>query len=149
MLWLEQELLSEQELLWKQKLLNLAESQPLILQELLILQKRQKDASLYHCGAAYRSQDFVTVFLGELRGFAWAVGSYSSSQSDKGTSQKIIYKTLWQIGSPTLYHYSAIKFVDNLELMLSDVSAMLKLIHRRPLTVQGILCSWGWMFVKG
>ena len=45
-------------------------------------------------GAAYRSQDFVTVFLGELRGFAWAVGSYSSSQSDKGTSQKIIYKTL-------------------------------------------------------
>ena len=39
----------------------------------------------------------------ELRGPAWAVGSYSISQSAGGTSQNIIFKTLRQIGRPALY----------------------------------------------
>ena len=52
-------------------------------------------------GASYLSQDFV-VFPCELRGPAWAVGSYSISQSAGGTSQNIIFKTLQQIGRPAL-----------------------------------------------
>ena len=46
---------------------------------------------------------FCYVFPCELRGPAWAVGSYSISQSAGGTSQNIIYKTLRQIGRPALY----------------------------------------------
>ena len=38
----------------------------------------------------------------ELRGPAWAVGSYSISQSDGGTSQNITFETFQQIGRPTL-----------------------------------------------
>ena len=43
---------------------------------------------------------FCYVFPCELRGPAWAVGSYSISQSAGGTSQNIIFKTLRQIGAP-------------------------------------------------
>ena len=46
---------------------------------------------------------FCYVFPCELRRTAWAVGSYSISQSAEGTSQNIIFKTLRQIGRPTLY----------------------------------------------
>ena len=46
---------------------------------------------------------FCYVFPRELRGPAWAVGSYSISQSAGGTSQNIICKTLRQIGRPALY----------------------------------------------
>ena len=42
-------------------------------------------------------------FSCELPGPAWAVGSYSSSQSAGGTSQNIIFKTLRQIRCPALY----------------------------------------------
>ena len=45
---------------------------------------------------------FCYVFPCELRGPAWAVGSYSISQSAGGTSQNIIFKTLRQIGRPAL-----------------------------------------------
>ena len=45
---------------------------------------------------------FCYVFPCELRGPAWAVGSYSVSQSAGGTSQNIIFKTLRQIGRPAL-----------------------------------------------
>ena len=44
---------------------------------------------------------FCYVFPCELRRPAWAVGSYSISQSAGGTSKNIIFKTLWQIGHPT------------------------------------------------
>ena len=43
---------------------------------------------------------FCYVFPCELRGPAWAVGSYSIGQSAGGTSQHIIIKTLRQIGAP-------------------------------------------------
>ena len=46
---------------------------------------------------------FCYVFPGELQGPAWAVGSYSISQSSGGTSENIIFKTLQQIGRPTQY----------------------------------------------
>ena len=46
---------------------------------------------------------FSYVFSCELRGPAWAEGSYSISQSAGGISQKIIFKTLRQIGCPALY----------------------------------------------
>ena len=46
---------------------------------------------------------FCYVFPCELREPAWAVGSYSISQSAGGTSQIIIFKTLRQIGRPALY----------------------------------------------
>ena len=46
---------------------------------------------------------FCYVFPCELQGPAWAVGSYSISQSTGGTSQNIIFKTLRQIGCPALY----------------------------------------------
>ena len=49
---------------------------------------------------------FCYVFLCELRGPAWAVGSYSISQSARGTSQNIIFKTLRQLGRPALYKSS-------------------------------------------
>ena len=39
-------------------------------------------------------------YVCELRGPAWAVGSYSIGQSAGGTSQHIIIKTLRQIGAP-------------------------------------------------
>ena len=42
------------------------------------------------------------VFPCEFPGPAWAVGSYSISQSAGGTSQNIIFKTLRQIGRPAL-----------------------------------------------
>ena len=42
------------------------------------------------------------------RGPAWALGSYNISQSAGGTSQKIIFKTLRQIGLPALYMSSEI-----------------------------------------
>ena len=45
---------------------------------------------------------FCYVFPCELRGPAWAVGSYSNSQSARGTSQNIIFKTLRRIGCPAL-----------------------------------------------
>ena len=45
---------------------------------------------------------FCYVFPCELRGPAWAVGSYSISQSAGGNSQNIIFKTLRQIGCPAL-----------------------------------------------
>ena len=51
-------------------------------------------------GASYLSQDFVTIFPCELRGPAWAVGSYSISQSARGTNQNIFFKTLQKIGRP-------------------------------------------------
>ena len=54
-------------------------------------------------GASYLLQGFGYVFPFELQGPAWAVGSYSISQSARGTSQNIIYKTLRQIGRPALY----------------------------------------------
>ena len=41
---------------------------------------------------------FCYVFPWELRGPAWAVGSYSISQSAGRTSQNIIFQTLQQIG---------------------------------------------------
>ena len=41
---------------------------------------------------------FDNVFPCELRGPAWAVGSYIISQSARGTFQNIIFKTLRQIG---------------------------------------------------
>ena len=47
---------------------------------------------------------FFYVFPCELRGPAWAIGSYSISQSAGGTSQNIIFKTLRQIGRPALYN---------------------------------------------
>ena len=46
---------------------------------------------------------FCYVFPCELRGPALAVGSYSISQSARGTSQNIIFKTLRHIGRPALY----------------------------------------------
>ena len=46
---------------------------------------------------------FCYVFPGELQGPAWAVGSYSISQSAGETYQNIIFKTLRQIGRPALY----------------------------------------------
>ena len=42
-------------------------------------------------------------FSCELRWPAWAVGCYSISQSARGTSQNIIFKTLRPIGRPALY----------------------------------------------
>ena len=51
---------------------------------------------------------FRYVFQCELWGPAWAVGSYSISQSAGGTSQSIIFKTLRQIRRPALYCLSAI-----------------------------------------
>ena len=45
---------------------------------------------------------FCHVFPCELRGPAWAVGSYSISKSVGGTSQNIIFKTLRLIGHPAL-----------------------------------------------
>ena len=46
---------------------------------------------------------FCNVFRGELRGPAWAVGSYSISRSARETYQTIIFKTLRLIGRPALY----------------------------------------------
>ena len=46
---------------------------------------------------------FCYSFLSELRGPAWAVGTYSIGHSAGGTSQNMICKTLRQIDSPTLY----------------------------------------------
>ena len=46
---------------------------------------------------------FCHVFPCELRGPAWAVDSYSISQSAGGTSRKIIFKTLRQVECPALY----------------------------------------------
>ena len=48
---------------------------------------------------------FCHAFPCQLRGPAWAVGSYSISQSAGGTSQNITFKTLRQIDSPALYLY--------------------------------------------
>ena len=55
---------------------------------------------------------FCYVFPCELQGPAWAVGSYSISQSAGGTSQNIIFKTLRQIGCPDLYQtaYEMLQF---------------------------------------
>ena len=46
---------------------------------------------------------FCYVFPCELQGPAWAVGSYSISQSAGETSQNIIFKTLRQIGRPAIH----------------------------------------------
>ena len=53
---------------------------------------------------------FCYVFPCELRGPAWAVGSYSISQSAGGTSQTIIFKTLRLIGRPALYIIARFEF---------------------------------------
>ena len=50
---------------------------------------------------------FCFVFPYELRGPAWAVGSYSISQSAGETSQNITFKTLRQLGRPSLYKDSS------------------------------------------
>ena len=49
------------------------------------------------------SRKILLCFPWELRWPALAVGSYSISQSARGTSQNIIFKTLRQIGCPALY----------------------------------------------
>ena len=54
---------------------------------------------------------FCYVFPCELQGPAWAVGSNSISQSAGETSQNIIFKTLRQIGRPTLYRLLIIKCI--------------------------------------
>ena len=46
---------------------------------------------------------FCYVFLCELRGPAWAVGSHSSSPPAGGIPQIIIFKTLWMTGWKALY----------------------------------------------
>ena len=49
---------------------------------------------------------FCYVFQGKLRGPAWAVGSYSASQSAEGIYHCIIFKTLRQTRRIALYIYS-------------------------------------------
>ena len=59
-------------------------------------------------GASYLSQDVVMFFHLSFKGLpgpAWAVGSYSISQSAGGNSKNIFFKTLRQIGRPALYKW--------------------------------------------
>ena len=61
------------------------------------------DVSTYTMRGILSVARFCYVFPCELGGPAWAVGSYSVSQSAGGTSQNMIFKTLRQIGRPALW----------------------------------------------
>ena len=60
-------------------------------------------AHQYRAGRPIGRKILCSMRVAELRGPAWAVGTYSISQTAGGTSQNIIFKTLRQIGRPTLF----------------------------------------------
>ena len=63
---------------------------------------------------------FCYVFQCELRGPAWAVGSYSISQHPEELPKNIIFKTLQQIGRPSLnvllQHFKSLYYITYLLL---------------------------------
>ena len=87
---------------------------------------------------------FCYIFRGELQGPAWAVGSYSVSQSAGGIYHYIIFKTLRQTRRIALYihtlrggqylavpspTYNVVEFVISLSIVQSNANFISVVIH--------------------